>query len=163
VIAVVERRELMADLRDVADRLEIEALRGEFSDAGMVSDYDRFASLFTNEGTWRMPHINQEFVGRYRIRAAIEHLRGHWEFAVQTPHPGTVRLDGDSATGRSYVAEVGRMRDGRSLVNYGVYHDQYERTADGWRFAERVYEVLYLDTSALAGSAPAALRTVLFC
>jgi len=73
---------------------------------------------------------------------------------VQTPHPGTVRLDGDSATGRSYVAELGRMRDGRSLVNYGVYHDHYKRTADGWRFAERVYEVLYLDTSALAGSAP---------
>jgi hypothetical protein len=27
---------------------------------------------------------------------------------------------------------------------------------DGWRFAERVYEVRYLDTTPLAGSAPQA-------
>jgi hypothetical protein len=27
-------------------------------------------------------------------------------------------------------------------------------TADGWKFAERVYEVRYLDTTPLAGSAP---------
>jgi len=29
--------------------------------------------------------------------------------------------------------------------------------ADGWKFTERVYEVRYLDHSALAGSAPAPL------
>lgn len=40
----------------IADRVEIEALRGEFADAAMVRDYDRFASLFTTDGAWRMPH-----------------------------------------------------------------------------------------------------------
>ena len=34
------------------------------------------------------------------------------------------------------------------------YHDRYQRTGDGWKFTERVYEVRYLDTSPLAGSAP---------
>jgi hypothetical protein len=33
-----------------------------------------------------------------------------------------------------------------------VYHDRYERNPDGWKFAERVYQVLYLDTTPLAGS-----------
>jgi hypothetical protein len=33
-----------------------------------------------------------------------------------------------------------------------VYHDRYQRTADGWKFTERVYEVKYLDTTPLAGS-----------
>jgi hypothetical protein len=37
-----------------------------------------------------------------------------------------------------------------------VYHDRYERTPDGWKFAERVYEVRYLDTTSLAGWAPRA-------
>jgi hypothetical protein len=34
-----------------------------------------------------------------------------------------------------------------------VYHNGYQRTADGWRFTERVYEVKYLDTTPLAHSA----------
>ena len=46
------------------------------------------------------------------------------------------------------------MRDGSSHVNYAVFHDRYQRTPDGWKFAERVYEIRYLDTSPLAGPAP---------
>ncbi len=46
------------------------------------------------------------------------------------------------------------MRDGSSQLNYSVYHDRYQRTPGGWKFAERVYEVRYLDTTPLAGSAP---------
>jgi hypothetical protein len=43
---------------------------------------------------------------------------------------------------------------GGSHLNYSAYHDRYQRTPDGWKFAERVDEVVYLDTSALAGSPP---------
>jgi hypothetical protein len=32
--------------------------------------------------------------------------------------------------------------------------DRYQRTTDGWKFSERVYEVLYEDTTPLAGPAP---------
>jgi len=35
-----------------------------------------------------------------------------------------------------------------------IYHDRYQRTGDGWKFTERVYEIRYLDTTPLAGSAP---------
>ena len=73
---------------------------------------------------------------------------------MQTTHPGTIQLDGDTASGRSYIQEPIRFRDGRSELNYAIYHDRYQRTPDGWKFAERVDEVRYLDTSPLAGSAP---------
>ena len=33
----------MSDIQTVADRVEIEALRAEFTDAGMMRDYDRLA------------------------------------------------------------------------------------------------------------------------
>jgi hypothetical protein len=39
-------------------------------------------------------------------------------------------------------------------VNYAIYHDRYQRTSDGWKFTERVYEIRYLDSTPLAGSAP---------
>jgi ketosteroid isomerase-like protein len=148
----------MIDLHAVADRFEIEALPGQFTDAGMMCDYDRFASLFTPDGAWRIPHANVAFIGHDEIRAGIERLRALWDYAVQTVHPGMVQLGHDTAVGRAYIAEFGRFRDGRSHLNYAIYHDSYRRTPDGWKFAERVYEVRYVDTSPLAGGAPPAME-----
>ncbi|MFE0458619.1 nuclear transport factor 2 family protein [Kitasatospora sp. NPDC058965] len=143
-------------LQDLADRIEIEALRAEVSDAVMMRDYERAAALFTPNGTMRWPHIGREFVGRSEIRAGIEWGQGLWEFFVQTVHPGVVRVDGDLAAGRAWIQEFGRLHDGSSHANYAVYHDRYARTPDGWRFTERVYEVRYEDSTALPGSAPSA-------
>jgi ketosteroid isomerase-like protein len=142
----------MSDLQAIADRLEIEALRGEHADALNMGDYDHFASLFTNDAVWRMPDVNLEFVGREEIRTECQRLGDDWEYFVQNTHPGVIQLEGDTASGRDYIYEIGRQRDGRSVVNYALFHDRYQRTPDGWKFAERVYEVKYLDTTPLAGS-----------
>ena len=143
----------MSDLDAIADRVQIEALRGDFTDAVMMRDYDRLASLFTEDGTVRMPHIGAEASSREQIRAGIERMQSAWDFFVQNAHPGTIELHGDTARGRTYIAELMHGRPG-SHLNYAVYHDRYERTAEGWRFAERVYEVRYVDNSPLAGAAP---------
>ena len=144
----------MSDFQAIADRVEIEALRGEATDAVMMRDFDRAASLFTPDGVVRIPHIGAEVAGREQLRAGGERLQGLWDYFVQTTHPGTIRLDGDTATGRAYISELMYGHDGRSEQNYAVYHDRYRRTPDGWKFTERVYEVRYLDRSPLAGSAP---------
>jgi hypothetical protein len=47
----------MSDLKAIADRVEIEALRGEFTDAVMMRDYDRLSSLLSYDGVRRMPDI----------------------------------------------------------------------------------------------------------
>ncbi|WP_369394356.1 nuclear transport factor 2 family protein [Streptomyces sp. CG1] len=142
----------MSDLETIADRTEIEALRGEFTDAVMMRDYDRLASVFTTDGVWRIPEAHVECTGREEIRAGIERLQSAWEYFVQTVHPGAIQLEGDTASGRAYVQELGRLRDGTSGVNYSLYHDRYRRTPQGWKFTERVYEVRYLDTTPLTGS-----------
>ena len=145
----------MSDLQAIADRVEIEALRGEFTDAVMTHDYDRLALLFTPDGAVRIPYIGAEAASREEIRAGVERLQGLLDYFVQTTHPGTIQLDGDTASGRAYISELLRFRDGRSELNYAVYHDRYQRTQDGWKFTERVYEIRYRDTTALAGGAPA--------
>ena len=147
----------MNERQDIADRVEIEALRSEAIDAIMMRDYDRFASLFTPDGVLRIPAVNAEFVGREEIRAWGERVPALVDFFVQTTHPGTIRLDGDTASGRAYIQELIRLRNGHSEVNYAIYHDRYRRTPDGWKFTERVYEIRYLDTTPLAGSAPRAV------
>ena len=144
----------MSNFQTIADRVEIEALRGAFTDTVMMRDPNRLASLFTENGVWRMPHINVELTGREQIRAGSERLQSQWDYFVQTTHPGTIQLKGDTAVGRAYISELIHLRDGRYDLNYAVYHDRYQRTEEGWKFAERVYEVRYLDHTPLAGSAP---------
>jgi len=102
----------------------------------------------------RIPHIGAEAISREQIRAGSERLQALLDYFVQTTHPGTIQLDGDTASGRAYISELIRFRDGRSELNYAIYHDRYRRTGDGWKFTERVYEVRYLDHSPLPGSAP---------
>jgi hypothetical protein len=79
----------MSDYQTIADRVEVEALRGEFTDAAMMRDYDRLASLFTPVGALRMPNIPVELVSQQEIRAwgragigscgllGAEHAPGH--------------------------------------------------------------------------------------
>ncbi|MCW3816209.1 nuclear transport factor 2 family protein [Micromonospora sp. DR5-3] len=150
----VTKEKPMSDFQTIADRVEIEALRGEFTDAVMMRDYDRLASLFTPDGALRMPNIPAELIGQAEIRAWGERVPDFVDFLVQNTHPGTIALDGDTATGRAYMSELGRTRDGRQGLNYAIYHDRYQRTSDGWKFAERVYEVRYEDSTPLAGSPP---------
>ena len=145
---------MSTDLEAIADRVEIEALRGEFADAVMMRDYDRVASLFTPDGALRMPNVPVELEGQEQIRVWGRRVPEFVDFLVQTTHPGVIQLDGDTASGRAYLQEVLRTRDGHAEVNYAIYHDRYQRTPGGWKFTERVYEIRYLDTTPLAGSPP---------
>ena len=147
---------MTTDFQAIADRVEIEALRAEFTDSAMMRDRARMASLFTADGALRMPDIPAELIGREEIQAGGERLQAQHEFFVQNTHPGTIKLDGDTATGRAYMQELGRARDGRQGLNYAIYHDRYQRTPDGWKFTERVAEFRYIDSTPLTGSAPQA-------
>jgi ketosteroid isomerase-like protein len=143
----------MSDHQATADRVETEALRGEFTDAVMMRDYKRVASLFTPDGVCRMPDIPADLAGRDEIRAFGAGVPAVVDHLVQTTRPGTIVLDGDTARGRAYVHELGQARDGRAVQNDAIYHDRYKHTADGWRFSRRVFEIRYLDTTPPTGSA----------
>ena len=133
----------MSDFQAIADRVEIQALRGEFTDAAMMRDGDRLASLFTPDGVLRMPNIPVEFHSRDEIRVGRQRLVALWDPFLQTTHPGTIQLEGGTASGRACIQELGRARDGRQGLNYAIYHDRYQRTPHGWKFTERIYEVRY--------------------
>lgn len=146
----------MNDFQAIADRVEIEALRAEYTDAVMMRDRARLASLFTPDGVLSMPNVPVKFTGPQEILDGSARLQEQWDFFVQTTHAGAVELDGDTASGRAYMHEIVRLRNGLQGINHAVYHDRYHRAAQGWKFAERVYEIRYLDLTPLTGSAPGA-------
>ena len=139
----------MSNLQAIADRFEIEALRGEFTDAVMMRDYDRIASLFTPDGAVRIPYIGAEAAGREQIRAWGERVQALWDYFVQTTHAGTIQLAGDTASGRAYICELIRLRDGRAELNYAMTSS----TRGGGCFARRVHGFYDFTSSSLPCSA----------
>jgi ketosteroid isomerase-like protein len=77
----------VTDFQAIADRVEIEALRGEFTDAVMMNDHDRLASLFTPGGAVRIPLGHIEAAGREQIRALGQRRQALADYFVQTTHP----------------------------------------------------------------------------
>ncbi|MEV8343662.1 nuclear transport factor 2 family protein [Streptomyces niveus] len=66
----------MSEFQVIADRVEIDALRGEYTDAAMVGDRDRLVSLFTDDAVYRIPDADVALTGREEIRAGTERLAG---------------------------------------------------------------------------------------
>jgi len=44
------------------------------------------------------------------------------------------------------------LREGSSYPGYAAYHDRYQRTPDGWKFTEPVYEVRFPGTAGELGA-----------
>jgi hypothetical protein len=66
----------MSDFQAIADRVEIEALRGEYTDAVMMRDYERVASLFTPLGA-ELCHLPRPLPAhRRRLEVHGARLRG---------------------------------------------------------------------------------------
>jgi hypothetical protein len=98
----------MSDPQAIADRFQIEALRGEFTDASMMRDWDRFASRFTHDGAWRIPNGNVEPVARERSAPGSRGCESVGLLGA-SHHAGTIQLAGDTAVGCAYIAEFGRL------------------------------------------------------
>lgn len=145
--------ESMSEPDALKDRVEIEALRAEFTDAAMMNDHDRLASLFMPDGVIKIPEAGLVAAGSDGIRRLGQQRAATFDVFSQTTHPGVTFLSGDTATGRAYISELIRIRGGASHLNEAIYHDRYQRTPDGWRFIERSYEIRYLDSTPLTGEA----------
>jgi ketosteroid isomerase-like protein len=89
----------MSNLQAIADRVEIEALRGEFADAVMMRDYDRLASLFTDDGVVRIPtSTKRRSAGRRSARASSGYrVSGTTSCKPRTPARSSSRATAPSA------------------------------------------------------------------
>src|SRR5215469_13017831 len=116
----------MSDLQAIADRVEIEALRGELADAVMMRDYDRAASLSTHNGAVRIPHINVEAVGREALRAGAERQQALLDYFGSARQPPRHTAAGPG--GRLYL-QPGLGLGGRRSHNVYGWLSQWRRRA----------------------------------
>ena len=136
--------------RTTDDVVAIERLQSAYADVVNRRAWAELARLFLPDAVVRIDTVTRdpfELVGPVALGGFIDgavQRFAFFEFIRLNAHI-EVDLDGDpdAARCRLFMCEV--RRDVGTLdwsVAYGVYHDRYRRTADGWRFARRDYQSL---------------------
>jgi hypothetical protein len=144
---VVPKRAAMADMQELADKLEIQELLTRYATAVDTRDWDLFTQCFTADAT-----IDYTAAGGIEgtlpvVRAWLAEVLAGF---VMTQHLVTnfhIRLDGDVAECRSSLFNPMGMSDGEGgvvvFLEGGYYYDRLVRTPEGWRIQRRVIEVTF--------------------
>jgi hypothetical protein len=136
---------------DERERIERACLRivVDCSHAADSFRHDEFVSLFTADGALILPH------GEYRGQAAIAAMldgrdRRQLSRHVVTNAKITV-IDSSHASGVVYLTLYKGVPAGTDSIVYdtapetiGYYEDRYVKTDNGWRFAERRSNPLFM-------------------
>jgi ketosteroid isomerase-like protein len=127
---------------------EIRRLRADYHHFVNTGQFDRVSSLFAADGVCDLSYLGR-YDGRDAVHAGYLAMGARERFRIQQyPHNHMVDVDGDEATGYSYL-DARYARFGVSYVVAGRYDDKYQRTADGWRFALMKFEIMFTVPSAL--------------
>ncbi len=125
---------------DLPIRVEIEELLGRYCDSVLRLDLDEFEATWCEHATWAIPGSGV-ISGRDAIVETFAEIRGGYRCCLQQVLNGSVVVvDDDRVTARWQVRELQWRADGTGSELLGVYHDEVERSAEGWRFARRDFE-----------------------
>ena len=131
----------------IRQKFEIHELVARFADLVNRKAMNEMQHLFTPDAVLDIPGFSVHVVGRDNIITFLTDILALWSGIVQAVHSGTVELVPDThpqqATGRWYLSEFGVLEGVDTNVG-GVYSDEYVRTASGFRFSRRRFDLLYM-------------------
>lgn len=116
--------------------------------SNLVTDYayhrdqfnaKEFANLFTEDASLTV--VSQTWVGRAEIEQRIEGLKTGSTIRHEMSTIRIVPVDADHATGVSYATIYSAPAGETSVKGFtlmGEYHDEFVRTAQGWKISKRV-------------------------
>ncbi|MCV7281772.1 nuclear transport factor 2 family protein [Mycolicibacterium flavescens] len=141
------------------DELAVRRVIEGYADAVTRRDSAAYGAMYAPDAVWIVgPPIDRRVSGRDAIVAELSGEIARLDFFVFTAANIVVHVDGDTATSRSTVHEVGRAAEGAppgipAMEVRALYEDELRRDGDGWVFTTRRYSVLYLDTTVPVGQA----------
>ena len=138
------------DLEQAVDELAIRRLVDTFCDGVNSRDSALWASVWDDEDA-TFCFGGADRAGKDAIVAGFVDGIAAYELLVQVAPNGRIEIDGDTATGRWYILEIGRLRSGGSSQQVALCRDEYRRTGDGWRLRRRDVERIYRGAAALEG------------
>ena len=120
------------------DITAIQQTLNRYTEAASRRDWDVVKSCFTEDGIWETPA--GKIAGNQAAVDKMAELVAVFDYIVQINAPGVISVTGDTATARSVVRECGKFVGKDVALEFlAHYNDQLVRTADGWKFAHRVW------------------------
>lgn len=130
--------------QQLADKLAIQELVYDYSDAIDSKQFDRLDDVFLPDALIDYTAFGGPRGAYPEIKKFLEKSLPNFPAYYHLNANVRIQLHGDTATGRvmCFNPMVVTLADGSSQVMFlGLfYNDKYVRTANGWRFQERVEE-----------------------
>ncbi|MFV0276162.1 MAG: nuclear transport factor 2 family protein [Parahaliea sp.] len=128
----------------VEDRVLIRELLSSYCDAVNQRDAEAWGRTWAEDSVWELPHLAMDKIsGREAIVASWLEAMKLFPFVNMLAEAGSIEVDGDRATMRSYTSEVAVMQDGTEIRPVGRYDDVCVRRDGRWQFAHRTFSVLH--------------------
>jgi hypothetical protein len=144
-------------LQRLEDEASIRDLAARFADTATRADHETLKTLLKLDAVFTIGEpANVTLNGVDAIDAHIQKLRDGKDFFVQFVHSGLIQINGDTASARWLMHEVGlgpaKNGTGKSYYNnFGLFIDELEKIDGKWLFKSRNYPYLYLDTDPFTG------------
>ncbi|CAI7631222.1 unnamed protein product [Penicillium pancosmium] len=148
----------MDRIQHIEDELAIRDLVARFANACSPPDYKSFAKLLVPDNNRKPSWIlsfpfSMSATGVNEIVDMVKGLLESRDFFAQMLHSGVIEIDGDCATGRWIMHEIGK-RPGESYYNnFAIYEDVMRKIDGSWFFSQREYKYMFLDSSSFEGQA----------
>ena len=124
----------------VEDRLAIRELLEIYADAVNRCDPEAWGAIWAEDAEWSLPDYPE--IGTIKGRDAIvamwvEAMKAYPGIIFQA-WPGSIEVDGDTATMRSYTSEV-YDQNGMTMRDRGFYEDVCAKRDGRWYFSARTF------------------------
>jgi uncharacterized protein (TIGR02246 family) len=120
----------------------IRQLHARYIDAVWRHDSNTFADLFTEDAEWKIGGMRLQ--GRAQIKSQFEKFMVHVERVLMIFSAPILEVGDGTATGRTYVTENNKFKDGRTASTIGIYYERFVDQGDRWRFHRRHWNLYYI-------------------
>src|SRR5262249_41711845 len=125
-------------LEDIQAITELKSTYCDAADGGWdrpSHDADKVAALFVEDGVWDGGLFGHA-AGREAIRGLFQSFRVLLPFVFHRVTNPIIRVDGNVATGEWHLLAPGIVAATHRVEGWfgGIYHDEFVRTPDGWKF-----------------------------
>lgn len=144
----------MAFTGPLEDRLQIRELMDTHAHGVMTLDAELWGSIWAEDAYWELPEFPDlgGFDGKPTIVAAwLESMKHYGLDGMTKPmiyfmQPGSIVVDGDSATAVAYTIEIyDEPGTNKRIRTTGRYDDQLEKRDGRWLFTRRSYRTVFAD------------------
>ena len=119
----------------------IRQLHARYIDAVWRKDFAAFRDCFTEDAEWKIAGAHLR--GRAAIGSQLEKLMTPHERILMFFGIPILQVGDGTASGRTYVTEIVKFKDGRTVRTIGIYFERFVEQKDRWRFKWRHWNLCY--------------------